>query len=339
MSSLNSTEARPQGRRNEPFVIQRGEMSSAPANLWAVILAGDQRTPRSSAPGPHSGRRSKPHPALLGSQSLLRQAMNRVRLAIPAEKTVVVANRSRAIHLAPEFPVPHAPRLLIQLQNAGSAARVLLAAHWVRRQDSSAFVAVFPSEQLILEPFAFMQHVANVAHFVRSHDREIVLLGARPTYPDTQYEWIERAERISDSASEAVWRVRRLWEKPSYAVARACYDSGCLWNTSVVVARAEALVQASRRLLPELDSRLETAAALEGTRYEQRALNECCGVARKASFSASILAAAPHLLSVSRLPPIHWSHFEVREADFADPDQVPEKPFPAADPPGGTLGI
>jgi mannose-1-phosphate guanylyltransferase len=313
MSSFNSTEPRPQRLEKETLVIQREETSSAPANLWAVILAGDQGTPRPAAPGPHRGHRSKPHPALLGSQSLLRQTMNRVRLAIPPEKTVVVANRSRAIHLAPEFPVPDAPRLLTQLQNAGSAASLLLAAHWVRRQDPCASVAVFPSEQRILEPFAFMQHVAKVAHFVQSHDREIVLLGARPTYPDTQCEWIELAEGISDSASEAVRRVRRLWQRPSYAVARACYDSGCLWNTSVVVARAEALLQASRRLLPELDSRLDTVAALQGTRYEQRALEECYGVARQAGFSESILAAAPHLLSVSRLPPIYWSDVGMSE--------------------------
>jgi hypothetical protein len=196
---------------------------------------------------------------------------------------------------------------VLRPRHRGTAADVLLAVHWIRRQEANAVVAILPSEQVVLEPFAFTQHVVNVARFVERNDRKIVIVGARPTYPDTQYGWIETGQRIADAGCEPVWRVRSLRGSLSYPLARACYESGSLWNTFVTVARAETLLQASRRRLPELDTRLETVAMLVGTSYEQRSLDEFYAVAAEATFSEAVLAGAPRLLSASRLPPIYWS--------------------------------
>jgi mannose-1-phosphate guanylyltransferase len=290
-------------------------VDKAPRNLWAVVLAGEDGSGlRSHFFGPDDdGNGHEDYRAPFGSESLLRQTLNRTRLAIPLERTVVVANRRQESYLAEEFPVAGAPRLIIQPRDRGTAPAVLLPIHWIRHQEPKAAVAIFPSEQTVLEPFAFMQHVVKIAHFVERHDREIVMVGARPTYPEVHYGWIETGERIPDSGPELVWQVSSLRESLSYSIVRAFYESGCLWNTSVIVARAEALLQASRRRSPKLDARLETVAALVGTPHERKALEELFSVAPDASFFETILAGAP--LSASRLPPIHWS-------GQASPDRV-----------------
>lgn len=281
---------------------------SPPTNLWAVILVGEDGTGlQARTPGSRGDDRNKLLQAPFGIDSLLRQTLSRTRLAVPLERTVIVANRSHEIHLASEFPVPGAPRLVLRPRHRGTAADVLLAVHWIRRQEPDAVVVVLPSEQVVLEPFAFTQHVVTVARFVARHDREIVIVGARPTYPDTQYGWIETGQPIADTGCEPVWRVRSLRGNLSYPLARACYESGFLWNTFVIVARAETLLQASRPRLPELDTRLETVAALVGTQYEQRSVDEFYALAAEATFSEAVLAGGHQLLSASRLPPIHWS--------------------------------
>jgi len=245
--------------------------------------------------------------------------MSRVGLAVPLERTVIVASRCHEIHLAPESPTPRAPRLVIRPGHRGTAADVLFAAHWIRRRDPGATLAVFPSEQIVLEPLAFMQHVIMLTRFVERHDREIVLVGARPQHPDTQYEWIETGQPIPDSGHDPVWRVSSLRGRLSYSLARACYESGWLWSTSVTVARAETLIRAGQRRCPELAVGLETALALVGTRYEQRSLEACYAVARGASFSEAVLAGAP-LLSASCLPSVHWSGRALDEPDLALPE-------------------
>jgi mannose-1-phosphate guanylyltransferase len=285
---------------------QFAEIGEAGKNLWALILAGQDGTGLHSRPSGTLGNDRRPIQAPIDG-SLLRQTLDRARLAVPWKRIVVVSNGSHDVHLAPEFPIRRAPRLRIRTRGPGTAMDVLLAVHWIRRQQADAIIAILPSEQVVLEPLAFMRHVSAMAGFVARHAREIVIVGARPTYPETRYGWIETAQPIRDSGSEPVFRVRSLRHGLSYSLARACYESGALWNTSVIVARAEALLRASRRHSPELDARLETAMALIGTPYEQRSLEDCYAVAQESSFSEAVLAGAPRMLAASQLPPVHWS--------------------------------
>jgi mannose-1-phosphate guanylyltransferase len=280
--------------------------SEVKENLWALILAGEDGTGLHSRPSGTLGNDRRPVQSPIDG-SLLRQTLDRARLAVPWKRTVVVSNGSHEVHLAPEFPIRRAPRLRLQTRGGGSAMDVLVATHWIRRQQDDAIIAILPSEQVVLEPRAFMRHVVAMAEFVARHPREIVIAGARPTYPETRYGWIETAQAISDSGAEPVFRVRSLRHGLSYSLARACYESGALWNTSVIVARAEALLRASRRQSPELDARLQTAMAFIGTPYEQRTLEDCYAVAHESSFSDAVLAGAPRMLAATQLPPVHWS--------------------------------
>ena len=278
----------------------------AKENLWALILAGEDGSGLwSQAPGALG---DDPGPIEVPfDDSLLRRTLERARLALPWKRIVVVSNRRHDAHLTPEFPMPGAPRLRIRTRSRGTAMDVLLGIQWIRRQQADAVIAILPSEQVVLEPQAFMRHVVAMAGFASRQTREIVIVGARPTYPETRYGWIETAQPIPDAGPEPVFRVDSLRHGLSYSLARACYESGALWNTSVIVARAEALLQASRRRVPELDARLETAIALVGTPYEQRSLEDCYAIAHESSFSEAVLAGAPRTLAASRLPTVHWS--------------------------------
>jgi hypothetical protein len=280
-------------------------VSHAPENLWAVILVEeDTRAPHSQSfeGGSHQADSSRS-----GIDSLLRSTITRTQIAVPLDRTLVVDTRLRASPLASEFSTSNAPRLMIHPHGRRTASTVLLPVHWIRRQEPNALVAIFPAEQVILEPFVFMEHVVQIARFVEREAREIVLVGARPTHPETQCGWIETSELLPGSGDEPIWRVSRLRENLSYFLARACYESGALWNTGVIVARAEGLLQQSRRRLPELDARMETAAALDGTPYGRRALEECHVLAPRASFFESVLAGALQRTSASRLPPARWT--------------------------------
>lgn len=281
-------------------------LDEAPENLWALILAGEDGTGlqarilgSSGSPGAVRG----PIEASIDG-SLLRQTLDRAELAVPSRRTVIVADRTHDVHLAPEFPAParRTPRLLLRPQGRGTATDVLLAIHWIRRQQADAAVVILPSEQVTSDPRGFMRHVVAVARFVERHAREIVLVGASPSDPDPGCGWIETAQPIPDLGRPPVWRVRSLEGSPPDVLVRAGDGDGWLRNTAVIVARAEALLEAGRRRSPELDARLETATALVGTRYERRTLEECYAVARDATFAEAVLAGTDRLLSASRLP-------------------------------------
>lgn len=285
-------------------------------SLWAIVLAGGQGIRlRALTRRLYGDERPKQYAALVGSRSLLRQTLDRVALTIPAEHTLVVTLRDHARYLAAEFTASPPPRMLVQPEDRGTAAGVLFAAHRIRWWDPEATVVVCPSDHFILEESAFMDHVADVAAVVSRHPDWMVLLGARPTEPETEYGWIEPGEPLPWSTGRALRRVRGFWEKPSAEMARACLAGGCLWNTFVFVAKVSTLVDAGRRFLPDLHDLLAWIAPFADTTDEAWAIEQAYALASSANFSRSILECCPSSLAVSRLPDLTW-------CDWGTPERV-----------------
>jgi mannose-1-phosphate guanylyltransferase len=251
--------------------------------------------------------RPKQYAALLGDRSLLRQTLDRVAPLVDPSRTVVVTMEHHARYLAADLGGGgQRPRILAQPSDRGTAAAVLLAAHFILAQDAEATVALFPSDHLILEEAAFIAHVQAVTRFVAGRPDWTVLLGAPPREPEPDYGWVERGELVGGPAEERVWSVRRFQEKPSPAEAHALLAAGALWNTFVFVARASTLVEAGRDCVPSLHDRLRQAVGFSGTEHERWALRQAYALAPTASFSAVVLEAWPFPLGVSELRGITW---------------------------------
>lgn len=287
-----------------------------PGEVWAVVLAGGQGVRlRRLTRHLYGEDRPKQFAALVGGRSLLRQTLDRIGLEIPPVRTLVVGVREQAAYLATEFAGASAPRLLIQPADRGTAAAILLAAHWISWRDPEATIALFPSDHFVVEEAAFMNHVADVAMSVERHPGWMVLLGAQPTDPETEYGWIEPGAPLGRTGSGPVYRVRRFWEKPSPETARACLTGGSLWNTFVVIAKASTLIDLGRTLLPDLDRLFARIATFADTDDEPRVIQEAYRVAPAANFSQAVLGRRPSSLVVSRLPALTW-------CDWGTPERV-----------------
>ena len=284
--------------------------------LWAIVLAGGEgRGLRALTRHLYDEDRPKQYAALVGSRSLLRQTLDRVGRLVPAERTVVVTLASHARFIEAEWRGAPAPRVLAQPCDRGTAAAVLLAAHWIQAHDPRAIVVSFPSDHFILEEAAFTRRVADVARFVTEHPDTMVLLGAPPTEPETEYGWIEPGERVGWTVQGPLYRVRRFEEKPSTPMAAALSQAGGLWNTFVLTAAAATLIKAGRECVPNLHDRLARAAPFVGTEHEHWAIRHAYALAPTADFSRSILELCPVPLAVSRVPGLTWS-------DLGTPERV-----------------
>ncbi|HEV8439867.1 MAG TPA: sugar phosphate nucleotidyltransferase [Methylomirabilota bacterium] len=277
--------------------------------LWAVVLAGGEGVRlRPLIHRLYGEDRPKQFAALVGSRSLLRQTLDRVRLAVPAEQTVIVTHQNHQGYLPEALDGASVGRVLMQPEDRGTAAGILLPSHWIHRCDPDAIVAVFPSDHFIREEQLFMDHVVEVADAVREHPEWLVLLGAAPTHPEPDYGWIEPDEVVGcTAAGQPLSRVRRFWEKPSTLSAGVCLQQGWLWNTFVIVARVSVLLAISRQLLPRLHESLSVIAPFWGTETEEWAFRQAYASAPKANFSRSVLELNPPSLVVSRLPTLNWS--------------------------------
>lgn len=266
-------------------------------DLWAIVLAGGEGLRRRA------------------SRSLLRQTLERVALLVPPDRTVVVTQADHARLLGVELAGRPAVHVLTQPSDRGTAASVLLPAHWIRARDPHAMVAVFPGDHFILAESVFLGHVAEVVDSVRAHPDWLVLLGAPPTDPDPDYGWIEPGPRLGWAGGGAVHQVRAFREKPSRESACRLFSLGGLWNTFSFIAGVAALIEAGRACVPLLHDRLVRLAVFAGTQFEAWAVRQAYLFAPAADFSRSVLASTLPRLAVARLPPCTW-------CDMGGPERV-----------------
>lgn len=276
-------------------------------SLWAIVLAGGQGLRlRSVTRRLYGDDRPKQYAALVGARSLLRQTLDRIGALIPPERTVVVTLASHAPYAEAELEGADRPHVLAQPCDRGTAAGVLLPAHWIRSLDADATVVVFPSDHFVLEESAFMCQVAEIAKAARHRPEELLLLGAQPTEPESEYGWIEPGETVGRTARGPLRRIRRFREKPTVAEATLLFEGGCLWNMFVFSAHVSALVEAGRACVPLLHDSLVRLGLFLGTQHEGRALRQAYELAPTANFSRAVLEACSAPLVVSKVSGLTW---------------------------------
>src|SRR5262250_445564 len=197
--------------------------SSAPdERSWAVVLAGGQGLRlRPLVDRIHADGRPKQFAVLVGERSLLRQTLDRVALSVPPERTVVVTTRSHSRYFEAAAIAPH---VLVQPQDRGTAAGILLPVHWISWRDPDAVVAVFPSDHFVADDAGFMRHIDALRAVVEKHPDRILLVAAAPDSAEPGYGWIEPGVSIEKTPSAGdVRAVLRFVEKPSLGEARSCF--------------------------------------------------------------------------------------------------------------------
>ncbi|HTY76902.1 MAG TPA: sugar phosphate nucleotidyltransferase [Candidatus Bathyarchaeia archaeon] len=289
---------------------------SGKGNLWAIVLAGGEGLRlRPLTRHLYGDERPKQYAAVVGARSLLRQTLDRVGLLVPAERTVVVTLTDHTRYVEAELRGAPRPHVLAQPYDRGTAAGVLLPAHWIKAQDPEATVVVFPSDHFVLEESAFMCHVADVARAVRHRPESMIILGAEATEPEAGYGWIEPGDTVAWTPRGPLRRVHRFIEKPPLEDADMLFQAGCLWNMFVFAARVPALIEAGRIGVPLLHDRLARLELFLGTRHEPWAIRQACMLAPTANFSRSVLEDESLSLIVSKVPDLTW-------CDLGTPERV-----------------
>ena len=120
---------------------------------------------------------------------------------------------------------------------------------------------MFPADQ-VADDVARFRKVVQQAAIIAGAGENIVVLGVKPTRPETGYGYIETGEPMAPG----ILRVRRFTEKPDATRAQEFLKSGRhLWNSGMFVWSARTLVSALREHRPATAARLEKIAAACGT--------------------------------------------------------------------------
>jgi mannose-1-phosphate guanylyltransferase len=232
-------------------------------HAYAVVMAGGSGTrfwPLS--------RRKRPKQLLelFGRGTLLEQTIARLRPVIPPERVYVFTNELLWREVRRSLPEIPSSQIVAEPASRNTAPTLGVAAQEILRRDPAGLMVALPSDHVIAKPAEFRQALRAACRVASTQGRS-VLLGLRPTRPDTGYGYVRLGPRQGRVAGQEIFRVEKFTEKPLLVTARRYVASGrYLWNGGIFIWRASTLLGNFQRFQPRMARQLARIATAGGVR-------------------------------------------------------------------------
>jgi mannose-1-phosphate guanylyltransferase len=229
------------------------------SSFYPVILAGGRGTrfwPLSRK------KRAKQLLALDGKQTMIQQTVARLLPLASPQRFWIITNDDLRPAILKQLPRLSKPQVLAEPAGRNTAPAIGLAAFLLLLENPDAIIGMFPSDHVIADEPRYRETLARGAEIAAAGEN-IVVLGIRPTRPETGYGYIEAGAAFDGDAL----RVRRFTEKPDVSKAAEFVAAGnYFWNSGMFLWSARTLANALREHLPNTAPLLEEIAAAFGTR-------------------------------------------------------------------------
>lgn len=233
-------------------------MAKTANNFYPVILAGGRGTrfwPLSRK------KRAKQLLALDGKKTMIQQTVARLLPLARPKKFWIITNEDLRPAIAKQLPGLPKTQLIAEPVARNTAPAIGLAAFLLLREDPKAVLGLFPSDHVIGDEKRYRETLQRGIK-IAAAGANIVVLGIRPTRPETGYGYIEAGGAYQGEAL----RVRRFTEKPDAKKADEFVAAGnYFWNSGMFLWSARTLADAMREHLPVTATLLEEIAAAFGT--------------------------------------------------------------------------
>ena len=196
-------------------------------------------------------RKSKPKQFLdifgMG-RTLIQETYRRFARFMDPSHIYVSTNVDYLPYVYEQLPQVDDTHILEEPLHRGTLASVAWGTVFIKNADPDANIIVSPSDQLILNEARFQDDVNHALRFVSEGGR-MVVMGIRPTRPETGYGYIQMGD---ETPEENLTRVKTFTEKPELQFAELFINDGSfLWNTGIFLFSADALLDNVYQLVPE----------------------------------------------------------------------------------------
>jgi mannose-1-phosphate guanylyltransferase len=273
-------------------------------HVWVVILAAGEGRRVQALTRDRRGRPAPKQYSLVGGHTtLLDLTLARARRLAPPERIVaVVAAQHRSWWVSELAGLP-APNVIVQPENRGTAAGILLPLMWILRQDPFARLAILPSDHGVAAEETLHKAIIDALACAPRPDSEMVLLGVQPQGPETDYGWIvPKAGRGGPLRRVACFR-----EKPDAGTAAELLSREGMLNSFILIVGGRSLLALFRTSLPQLwrSFRPMLENSQVGFRSE-RNLSRVYQSVPTFDFSKDLLEKAADTLWVHQVPACGW---------------------------------
>lgn len=277
----------------------------ADVETWALVLAaGEGSRLRSLTTQPCGTAVPKQFCSLKGDRTLLEDAIVRAKaITSPTHICAIVAEQHRPWWTSAFAHLPTA-NVITQPCNRGTAIGILYPLLHILGRDPAARVVILPSDHYVRQE-SVLQHTLRAAvQLLASPSDAPILLGVQPDEADPELGYIIPGKLHDDGGRS----ILRFVEKPSAKLAIEIISQGALWNTFIIAASAQGLLELFDRRYPSIVQAMQAVVAL--SRRDPNAAHALLDLYERLpqiDFSRDVLEVFSSSLRVMRVPACGWS--------------------------------
>lgn len=212
--------------------------------VWAIVLAGGDGICLQGLTRKIDGdSRPKQFSKIFGDRSLLGHTRERLKPIFSDNRLMFVVTKDHDNFYREELADVDHSRVLEQPLNRGTGVAIIAALLQLLEYEADAVVGIFPSDHYYADNAAFAATVKSAIDVSSELDDSLVLIGAKPEWPEVEFGWIEPGVSIINGSRAPLFGVSRFREKPRLSQARHLMRKGGLWNTFVIIGRAGAFLK------------------------------------------------------------------------------------------------
>jgi len=234
--------------------------------MYAVIMAGGKGTRF----WPKSREKMPKHLLdIVYEQTIIQETVARIEPLVDPENILIVTGQSHSKELMRQLPRIPEGNILIEPVGRNTAPCIGLAALYVQHRFPDDVMVVLPADHLIFDAPLF-RHILSVAVEMARRGDYLLTIGIKPTEPETGYGYLERGSLKTTIRDENIYEVQSIREKPDLKQAKAFLEKGGFyWNSGIFIWRADTILKALQRWLPDLYEGLLQIKGVLGTNQEK----------------------------------------------------------------------
>lgn len=194
---------------------------------------------------------------ILGKRSMIQQTVDRILPIVSYEHIYVVTNKNQVELVKEHLSELPEENIIAEPVGRNTAPCIGLSAMLLQEKyNQDETMLVLPADHYIGKQEEFLKAIKTASEFAKTH-HTLITFGIKPIFPATGYGYIESGLPLH-SNEFSIFSVKKFKEKPDYKTASTFLEKGNFyWNSGMFLWRLDAIINAIKKLMPDLYSDLQ----------------------------------------------------------------------------------
>ncbi len=233
---------------------------------------------------------------ILGTgRTFIQMTFDRFKTICPIENFIVVTNQNYKDLVLEQLPEIKEDQILLEPLRRNTGPCIAYASNRIKAINQNAMMVVTPSDHLIVNEVEFQEQITSGLEFARQND-VLLTLGIPPSRPETGFGYIQIEDKIDNSQSEHLYKVRTFTEKPNLEMAKIFVESGeFYWNSGIFLWSIASITKAFQEYLPDIHELFVKGFNLYGTKDEVFFINKTYSECQNISIDYGVMEKAENV--------------------------------------------